>query len=230
MTLEDRIREDVEGRIRSGGLKPGDRIPYEHELMTSYGCSRATVSKALAALTRAGLIVRRRKAGSFVAEPQYHSPVMDIPDLAQLVKGRGEEHRWTLVAESRRRPGPVPGDIVSAGSLLSLEGVHHAGPRPFAMEERLIDLGTVADAATASFRTQAPGSWLLGHIAWSDARHRISAVAASRTQAMALGIPAGAPCLQLERWTWRGGKFVTFARQIFPGDRFDLVDQFTPRG
>jgi GntR family histidine utilization transcriptional repressor len=227
VSVESRIRSDVEARIRSGEWPPGHKIPFEHELVAAYGCSRATVSKALAALARAGLLQRRRRAGSFVAEPQIHAAMMAIPDLKQLIEAKGEEHRWTLVGESRRRGGWVPGNIVSTGTLLALDGVHHASNRAFAIEQRLIDLGTVPEAATANFRTEAPGSWLLGHIAWSDARHRVTAVAPSPPEASLLALSAGTPCLQVERWTWRSGRFVTYVRQLFPGDRYDLVGEFT---
>ncbi|WP_163571162.1 GntR family transcriptional regulator, partial [Klebsiella pneumoniae] len=37
MTLQERIRSDIEERIRSGELRPGDRIPFEHELVAHYG-------------------------------------------------------------------------------------------------------------------------------------------------------------------------------------------------
>ncbi|MGB3626279.1 MAG: GntR family transcriptional regulator, partial [Henriciella sp.] len=43
-TLHDSIRSAIEDRILSGELKPGDRIPFEHELMETYGCSRMTVN------------------------------------------------------------------------------------------------------------------------------------------------------------------------------------------
>src|SRR3546814_1431580 len=62
MSLDARIRADIEARIRSGAWPPGHRIPFEHELTATYGCSRATVSKALGALARAGIIDRRKRA------------------------------------------------------------------------------------------------------------------------------------------------------------------------
>ena len=61
------IRRDIQNRIASGELRPGDAIPSEHELKELYGCSRMTVSKALSALASEGLIQRRRRAGSRVA-------------------------------------------------------------------------------------------------------------------------------------------------------------------
>ncbi len=46
--LHRRIRSDIAERILSGEWPPGFRIPFEHELMADYDCSRMTVSKALA--------------------------------------------------------------------------------------------------------------------------------------------------------------------------------------
>ncbi len=46
--------------------------------------------------------------------------------------------------------------------------------------------------------------------------------------AIALGIAAGAACMALERWTWRGAERITYARQVYPGDRYALVAHFRP--
>lgn len=227
MTIEARIRADLEHRIRSGALKPGDRIPFEHELVTHYGCARATVGKALAGLTRAGLIERRRKAGSFVSRPHSEAAVLDIPDIAAAVAQRGGGYRFELRA--RAEEAAEGGAAFAPGSrLLRLEGVHHAIDGPFAHEERRISLSVVPEAADADFSETAPGLWLLDHVPWSEAEHRISAVAAAGGVAASLNLLRGTPCLRLDRTTWRNGDPVTRVRQTFPGDRYDLVARFTP--
>jgi GntR family histidine utilization transcriptional repressor len=63
---------------------------------------------------------------------------------------------------------------------------------------------------------------------WTEAEHRISAVGADRETAAGLGLADGAPCLRLERRTWRDGQGVTWASQIFPGAAYDLVARFSP--
>lgn len=223
MTVEARIRHDIEARIHSGEWKPGHRIPFEHELVVTYGCSRATVSKALGGLAKDGLIERRRKAGSFVAHPQVHSAVLEVPDLAQVIAARGEEYRWQL---SGRRQADSTGDVPLPALLV--EGVHHGGGEPFALERRLIALAAVPDAAQESFADQAPGTWLLHHVPWTAARHRIRAVEANAAEAKALGLRPRGACLELDRTTWRAGQIVTHVRQLFRGDRYDLVAEFRP--
>lgn len=228
MTIEARIRGDVEARIRSGEWRPGTRIPFEHQLVVDYGCARATVNKALSRLAREGLIERRRRAGSFVAQPRIHSAIIGVPDIGALITARGEAYRWQLASRNSSF-APQEVETRSRGRWMALEGVHHAGALPFGVEVRWINLATVPKAERADFAVEAPGTWLLGHVPWTDARHRISAAAASAMVARVLRIKEGAACLQIERWTWRSGVPVTFVRQIFPGDRYDLVEDFTPR-
>ncbi|HEX7848402.1 MAG TPA: UTRA domain-containing protein [Sphingomonas sp.] len=223
MTVEARIRRDIEARIHSGEWRPGHRIPFEHELVATYGCARATVSKALGGLARDGLIERRRKAGSFVAHPQVHSAVLEVPDLAQVIAARGEVYRWQL---TNRRVADQAGDVPLPALLV--EGVHYGGGEPFALERRLIALAAVPDAAQESFTDEAPGTWLLHHVPWTAARHRIRAVEANATEARALGLRPRGACLELDRATWRAGQIVTHVRQLFRGDRYDLVAEFRP--
>jgi GntR family histidine utilization transcriptional repressor len=229
MTIEARIRRDIEERIRSGEWQPGTRIPFEHELVTTYGCARATANKAISQLAREGLIERRRRAGSFVAHPRIRSAVVGVPDIGALIAARGEAYRWQLVSKESEQNPPDESEADAAGPWLRLGGLHHAGADPFGWEERWLDLATVPEAASVDFGDMAPGTWLLGHVPWTDARHRISAVAASAAVARHLHIATHAACLQIERWTWRNGAPVTFARQVFPGDRYDLVEDFRPR-
>ena len=223
MTVEDQIRQGIESHIHSGEWKPGHRIPFEHELVTAYGCSRATVSKALGSLAKTGLITRRRKAGSFVAHPKVHSAVLEMPDLAQVLAARGEDYRWSLGLRERKEPAddfPFP--------TLYIEGVHLGGGEPFALEQRWLSIPAVPSVEQQKFDSEAPGTWLLQHIPWTAARHRIRAIAADDAEASTLGLRPRAACLELWRTTWQNGELVTRVRQLFRGDRFDLTAEYKP--
>lgn len=215
-SLDARIRTELESHIRSGAWQPGHRLPVEHELMTRFGCSRATVSKAVAALVAAGLVERRKRAGSFVAQPRLHGAMLQIPDIATVLQARGERYRFELDARD-----------VGAGKL-HLRGVHVANDQPFAHEDREIDLKQVPEATSVDFTTEAPGSWLLRHVPWSEARHCVSAVNPTPAIARRLGLDTATACLRIERTTFRAGQQVTTVIQLFPGDRYDLTGQFGP--
>jgi GntR family histidine utilization transcriptional repressor len=231
MSLSQRIRSDIETGILSGDWKPGDRIPFEHELMQRYSCARMTVSKALTLLQEAGLIERRRRAGSFVRRPATQQAVLSIPDIRAEIIGAGKHYTCEIVQRFKRRA--QPDDLRRLGDgrvrdVLHLICLHRADALPHAYEDRLIVLDAVPDAEHEKFDIEPPGTWLLNHVPWQEAEHRIEAIAADAGVAQLLDVPPHAPCLAVERKTWSAGAILTSVRQIFPGDRQTLVARFTP--
>jgi len=232
VTLHERIRAVIEEQILTGAWRPGHRIPYEHELTAQFGCARMTVSKAIASLVDAGLIVRRRRAGSFVAQPRIHSVVLDVPDIQADITARGAAYGLTLLSRRRRKPARAQPDeiqLAGTGDLLAVRCLHLADGRPFALEDRQISLAAVPGADAADFSVTPPGTWLLDHVPWTEAEHRIAAINADAETARLLAVAAGTACLSLERKTWRGDEHVTHVRQVFPGEGYDLIARFTPQ-
>lgn len=58
----------LRGRIKSGELQPGDRIPSVVSLAQEYELAAGTVRKALGQLQQEGLIESRVGWGTFVAQ------------------------------------------------------------------------------------------------------------------------------------------------------------------
>jgi len=56
--------------ITRRGLKPGDRLPGDHDLCATYNVSRTVVRQALAELESEGVITRIKGRGTFVAPPK----------------------------------------------------------------------------------------------------------------------------------------------------------------
>lgn len=212
----------------SGIWEAGHRLPPEHALMEEYGCSRMTVHKAIDRLVDRGLIERRKRAGSFVTSPKVHRAALEIPDIAAEIEGQGREHRLGLIARVERDADARDRALleIAGGPVLFLHCLHRADGRPFAVEERLISLAAVPAARDVDFAKESPGAWLLAHVPWTDARHRITAIAATRPIVERLAVPLGSPCLSVERWTWRNDARITYARQIYPGDKHALVASF----
>lgn len=229
LSLHERIRRDIEAAILSGELRPGARLPIELELMQQYGCSRMTVSKALSALGTAGLIDRRKRAGSFVARPKVHSMVLDIPDLEQEITQRGQVYRYQPLRREIRRPKRASADeimLAGKGDLLLLEGLHFADDMALALEERLVSLTAVPDMTALPLDGASPGAWLLKHVPWTEAETRIAAVAADPVTADLLQVHSGTACLFVERRTWRGSEEITLVRQHFVGTSYNLIARF----
>ena len=132
MKIAKRIGAEIEARIASGEWQPGHRIPFEHELVAHYGCARATVGKALTALVRAGLLERRRKAGTFVAYPHVQSAVLDIPDIGKAIAERTGSYRFDLLTSDFCKEEGHSENFASGTSLRHLTGIHHGQDGPFA--------------------------------------------------------------------------------------------------
>lgn len=228
-TLYKQIRLDIERRILSGEWPPGHRIPFEHELMADYRCSRMTVSKALSELAQADLIERRRRAGTFVRRPKFLSAVLKISDIRAEITALGRSYGYQLIKCSRRPANATDRNrlgVDRTGKVIAIACRHSADDVPFAIEDRLIDLDAVPEAASADFATEPPGSWLLHHVPWTEAENAISAISADDAAAQALDIAIGAPCLVIDRHTWRGGRPLTAVRLIYPGETHKLVARF----
>ena len=237
-SLHQRILADVESSIVSGAWPPGHRIPSELALAETYGCSRMTVNKVLTQLARAGMIERRRKAGSFVARSPSRAALLEIQDIKTEVLALGlpyrfevrERHKRRSLLAERERLGLL--DVKPAGSALGqvlvLACLHYAGPRPFCFEQRVINLAAVPAAAAQRFDAVAPGAWLVDHVPWTSAEHRIRAEGASGVAAAALKLRIGAPCLVIERRTWHSEQPITHVQLTYPAEGREVIARFSP--
>ncbi|KVK61225.1 hypothetical protein L905_21820, partial [Agrobacterium sp. TS43] len=180
-------------------------MPFEVDLADQYHCSRMTVNKVMGQLAKAGLIERRKKSGSFVRQPQIQSAVLQIHDIGAEVESLGLDYGFKILERERRSAKSADRERldVSVGTpLLDILCIHFASAREFCVEQRLINLTAVPEAAETDFTEIAPGPWLLGHVPWSTAEHRISAETPSKEIVRLLGISDRQACLVVERRTW----------------------------
>jgi GntR family histidine utilization transcriptional repressor len=232
-SLHQRILADIQSNILSGRWQPGHRIPVESELQEQYGCSRMTVSKVLAQLAHAGVIERRRKAGSFVRRPQSQSAVLSIHDIKTEVEALGLPYRFEILERHKRRANSDDLALLSLDepvAVLELICRHFAQDQPFCLEHRLINLHAVPAAAAESFAEMSPGAWLLQQVPWNTAEHRIRAAGAAAEDAARLKVKSGIPCLIIERTTRSPAFPITFVRLTYPGNLHELVATFTSLG
>jgi GntR family histidine utilization transcriptional repressor len=106
--------------------------------------------------------------------------------------------------------------------------LHYVDAKPYAFENRLINLDLAPEARTAAFDREPPNSWLFAHVPWSDARHQISAINAGAELAQKLRIREESACLMVERWTWRLPEKTTYVQMIHPGQMFSIEARFRP--
>ncbi|WP_447134309.1 GntR family transcriptional regulator [Micromonospora sp. LZ34] len=63
-----RIVDEIAGKIKSGELKPGDKLPSTSQLADMYNVSTGTVYRALSLLHDRELIIGHSGRGTYVAE------------------------------------------------------------------------------------------------------------------------------------------------------------------
>ena len=226
--LHEAIRARLEADILAGIYKPGEKLPNETHLAAEWNCARMTVSRALGALAEAGMVQRRKRAGTFVARRTVQETVLEIRDVAAEVRASGREYAFRRLA--RREAGASAEEAAALGvkegaPVLLVVGLHLADGQAHALEERLINLDAAPAAARERFEDTAPGAWLLTHVPWTEAEHAITALAADSQTAKRLGISTGSALLSLERKTWASGACVTSARFLYPAG----AQRFTAR-
>jgi GntR family transcriptional regulator/MocR family aminotransferase len=102
-----RICDRIRTAIRSGALVLNARLPSSRTLAKDFGVARNTVDWALGQLVSEGYIVRRRGAGSFVADrlPEHDAPPLTPKRVAASKAGRTERRLSQRATALRSYPG-----------------------------------------------------------------------------------------------------------------------------
>lgn len=225
------IRRALAGRILTRTWPPGTRIPTEAVLTEKFRTSRMTVGRAIQSLANEGLVQRRRGIGTIVSESALERPVFEIWDIADVIKRSGCVYKYRLLERRQLLQDPTRRALLgvsSRTSVLWIRCLHLCNDKPFQLEERLINIDAAPGIDCHVFSTQGPGRWLLTHVAWTDAEHKISAHDVPQEIAEQLNIRPQAACLVVERRTWNHGTPVTHAWLWHPGSSYHLVGHFRP--
>lgn len=215
------VREEVLRRIAERIWQPGDAIPNEVDLAAELGCARATVNRALRSLSDDGLLDRRRKGGTRIAPQPVGKATIDIPLIRTEITERGDHYSYRLI---ERQEGPAPDAVLAAFGIVAEEpflhliSLHLADDKPYALEDRWIDLCTVPEARGESFEAISANEWLVRHLPFTRAESEFTAVPASDIRTKALSAAPGDALIVHRRRTWLGDKPITQVDMTFaPG-------------
>jgi len=215
-------------RITQGTWALGASIPHEAELAAEFDCTRPTISRALRELVETGLVERRRRAGSRVAQRVARDVVLQIPIVREEVTARGKKYSYRLVFRKNTLP---PREICSAfgrsgaRKALHILALHFENGEPYQLEDRWINLATIPQAANEGFSEISPNEWLVNTIPYTRAEHVLRAGAATRMEARHLTIPTLSPVFIIERSTWLKDQVVTSVRMSHPAERFSIISR-----
>lgn len=222
------VKDKILSDIHSGLWKPGDILPGEIALAEELGCARATVNRAMRELAEAGILDRRRKAGTSVSARVVRKARIDIPLIRAEVEASGAAYRYALVSHDIL---PAPDwlrarlALPDGARVVHLECMHYADGHPHQFEDRWISVEAVPDVVSTDFRAIGPNEWLVAVTPFTDAEFSFFATAATDRIAGFMGIAAGDPVLAAERVTWLAGQPVTFAR-IFAREGYRVTTRY----
>lgn len=204
--LYARIREELRSQILAGTFGVHERMPSESELMRRYDVSRITVRQALGELQKERVIFRVPGKGSFVAAPKPFQELGRLQGFAEAMARHGYE-TWNRVLGIR----VLAADDLLAGRLGVEEGealteirrVRHLERTPVSLDvtyvrHKLGERLAREDLATRDIFLILENDY---GIALGHADLAIDAVLADAAVGDALGLPAGAPILRIERLT-----------------------------
>ncbi|MEM8952151.1 MAG: histidine utilization repressor [Pseudomonadota bacterium] len=219
------IRDFVRDKIASGLLVPGDKIPTEQSLMDKFSASRMTVHRAIRGLSDEGLIERIPGSGSFVADRQFSSSVMQIADIAEEITARGHTHRCKMIELVEVASDELLAErfnITPGHPIFFSRVVHYEGSIPLQLEAKYVNPYSVPDYLDQDFNSTTTYSYIQKVAPVSRAVQSIHAVMPDADTRRHLNIGEGIPCLMIERKTWSARTVATTSQLIYPGNRYHL--------
>jgi GntR family transcriptional regulator, histidine utilization repressor len=220
------IRAEVLRRIRARDWLPGGLIPGEEALAQEFGVARATVNRALRDLAEAGVIERKKRAGTRVAELPVRRARLEIPVIRLDVLGRGLAYDFKLLAD-RMIPAPVPVTarlgLPEGATMRYLETLHLANGRPFVFETRWLNPACLP-SPPPDFTTVSVNEWLVTHVSLVSGDIAFLAEGAGAREAEVMGLAPGTALLVAERTTHGTEGAITFVRLAHaPGHRVQMT-------
>jgi GntR family histidine utilization transcriptional repressor len=215
------VQDEVLRRIHAREWAPGDLIPNEADLAVEFGCARSTVNRALRSVAESGLLDRRRKAGTRVAEQPVAKATLNIAVIRHEIEDHGGKYGYHLIERERLVPPlSVSGAMQTpaGAALLHVCALHLCDDAPYAFEDRWINTGVVPDALDKEFQAISANEWLLRHAPYTHGEIAFSSVQATARDATILDAPAQSALFVIDRLTWDNAASVTKVRLLFtPG-------------
>jgi len=136
----------LSGRIESGELQAGARLPSEPELSREHGIGRPTVRQATELLVQRGLIERRRGSGTYVRSPEQRVDLFSLAGTLKSFQKGGIEIESKLTRKVSKRRVPVDAENPFSGrEAYHFQRLSSVKGRPVLCEELFLDPGVFPD-------------------------------------------------------------------------------------
>lgn len=235
-----RVAEELRGRIESGELTPGTRLPSVADISRQYGGSNSVATGAYKLLVEEGLVVSRHGAGHYVRSAdtpkllvRWHRKRREDSPFAEDAAEQGAVGTWRHESTTEKASDSVAGrlGIQPGDAVMHTSYVYLANEMPVQLAESweplaltgqsLIALPEVGPYAGVGVSARMR---VLG-INVGEAVERVRARMATRQEAQTLGMTPPGPVMAIERtyYDQATGRAAETADIVMRGDRWVSV-------
>lgn len=218
--------EHLRARIRSGDLKPGEKLSSEVELGKRAGISRMTVRQALIYLSREGVLEIKPGVGAFVAEPKLAHDALRLLGFTEEMMARGGTVESEVLEHALVDcpPYAAAGLDLSAGEpVVKIVRVRMVDEVPLLLETSVVPAALCPGLEEEDLAERALYELLERRygLRLEHARQAFEARAASELEQRLFGVEPGTANILLEGVSYaEQGLPVEYFSAIYRGDRF----------
>lgn len=228
------IAEHLLGRIESGELTPGDRLPSERELSEKLGVNRLTLRRAFRVLEDQGLLTRRRGSGTFVAEAKIEWRAGRLIPFTKGAQRRGYiPGAKVILFEHRSAEATVAKELElsTAAPVYYVHRLRYVNRDPAVLERFIVPAERFPGLEGQNLTERSLYEVMETEygVSVSRARQSLEPVITTEYEAELLGVRRGAPLMLERRLTVdQNGQPVELGRDLYRGDRFRFVTEIAP--
>jgi DNA-binding GntR family transcriptional regulator len=223
------LAQHFESAIRSGALKVGARLENEVQLAELLGLSRPTVRAAFLYLANKGLVVRKRGAGTLVANERMDRNV-ELTSLFDDLAAAGRKPETRVLKAEVSHAGDQVAEALQLPEralVMSLERIRLADGEPMALMHNYLPAGLVQLNIEMLEQHGLYELLRASGVGLYSATQRMGAKNASAAEARTLDETRGTALLTMERIAYdQAGRPVEFARHLYRASRYAFTTRF----
>ena len=221
------IKNDLRAQIEGGHLNPGDKLPSEEELATSYSVSRMTIRQAITGLVEEGKLHRRRGVGTFVRHPRLVREHGSLVGFSESLIAQGRSVRSVILTKELIEAGELAAtiEIDPTDEIVHIRRVRYVNELPVALEDNYLPSDPGIGVMEHNLENRSLYQLIEEHgHSLAKASQQIQARGATAEQARLLECELGDPILFGDSVTFDNmGAVVLFTIACYRGDRYTMT-------